>query len=181
VKPRAGKGREKTLKYFIRLVQGKELVSKLIEFKQSDWPSHVELVETDDYDIPLRVLSSRYPRGVQYRGYFDYPVLHDCWYSVRVPSDACERAWLAMQKLIGQKYDLRDIFGIGMNMDWHADNRFICSEAVAWAFERIGVPLFSTSSAMSVELHFSPYSAVKRIWPRDFLLTRVASLYKVVA
>jgi hypothetical protein len=169
-------------KYYIRLVEGKGFLSALIDFKESDWVSHVELLQTDDSDVPIRVLSSRYPRGVQYRGYNDYPVCHDAWYTVKLPSDACERAWKTMETLIGLKYDLKDIFGIGLNTDWHADKHFICSEAVAWAFERIGCPLFSTVTAMSVSLHpeFSPYMAVRRIWPRDFLLTRVASVYKVV-
>jgi hypothetical protein len=171
------------VKYYIRLIEGQGLISELIEFRTgSDWPTHVEFLETDDSDVPIRVLSSRYPAGIKFRGYSDYPVRHEVWYQVKVPSDACERAWKSMATAIGQKYDIRDILGISLNADWHTDGRDICSEAVERHLEKTGSPLFSTLTAMSVSLHqeFSPYTAVSRIWPRDFLLTRVASVYKVV-
>jgi hypothetical protein len=162
------------VKHFIRLVQGKGFVSRLIEFRtSSDWPTHVELVATTDDDVPsYGVLSSRYPRGVQYRGYSDYPIQRDRWYKVILPSDACERAWKAMETIIGQKYDVRDIigckYGIALNEDWHTDHRWICSEAVAWAFEKAGTPLFN------------PAEPVARITPRDFLLSTLLSLAKVI-
>jgi len=149
------------------------LIARLIEFKELGlWPSHVELVETDNFDIPIRVLGSRYPDGVAYRSYYAYAVKRDVWYAVRLPSDACERAWGALGTLIGHTYDFRDIigckYGLALNEDWHTDGKFICSEAVAWAFEKIGCPLFN------------PSTAVSQIVPGYFLLTPLISVYKVV-
>ena len=154
------------MRYYVRLVQGKGLASRLIEFKESDWVSHVELVECNDDDIPNLVLSSRYPGGVAYRRYNDYPVVRDLWFT---PSSVqAEWAWRSMEKLIGRKYDWIDIFGIGLAKDWHTDERYICSEAVAWAFEDAGYPLFNTDEQ------------VRRITPAHFLLTPLLSRYKVV-
>jgi hypothetical protein len=154
------------VKYFVRLVRGKGLISRIIEFKESDWPSHAEIVETDDADNPIRVLSSRYPGGVAIRGYNDYPVLRDEWFQHRDPQ-ACQLAWVTLETIIGRQYDLLDIFGIGFATDWHADGRYICSEAVAWAFERCGYPIFN------------PDEAVRRIMPSHFLLARDLQFYNV--
>src|ERR1700729_1757096 len=101
------------MRYYVRLVQGKGLVSRLIEFHSADWPSHVELLRTDDMDVPIDVLSSRYPGGVKIRGYNDYPVVIDRWYK----ADCTELAWTAMTTIIGSKYDIFDIFGISFDTD----------------------------------------------------------------
>ena len=143
-----------TKTYFVRLVQGRGFNARLIEFKGSDWPSHVELLETDSYDHPIRVLGSRYPAGIAYRGYNDYPVNRDVWFKHPFTS----QAWVSLEKLLGHKYDLLDIFGIGFDEDWHMDGHYICSEAVAWAFEDAGHPLFN------------PEEEVRRIMPVHFLL-----------
>jgi len=148
------------MNYYVRLVQGKGLISRLIEFKESEWPSHVELLETDQDDVPTRVLGSRYPSGIQIRGYHDFPVRRDRWYKHAWDMEACATAWAELERLIGRKYDLRDIFGLAMGTDWHQDGRYICSEAVAWAFEKAEYPLFNLTEP------------VRRIMPAHFLLAQ---------
>lgn len=158
------------MEYYVRLVRGKGIISNLIEFKESDWPSHVELVQVDDYGKPVSVLGSRYPGGVQVRGYNDYDVVHDVWLYDTRGRDICKDAWSAMSSLCGHTYDLIDIFGIALNQDWHVDGRYICSEAVAWAFEQIKFPLFNTQHP------------TKKIVPAHFLLTPylyVNSIHKI--
>jgi hypothetical protein len=156
------------MKYYVRLVQGKGAISRLIEFKDSDWPSHVEFLETTDNDVPRRVLSSRYPNGVQFRAYDAYPLNRDIWFSSSISISSIALAWTSMLKLVGHKYDLIDIFGITFDKDWHADGRYICSEAVAWAFEDCKYPIFNTGES------------VQRIRPSHFLLTPDLRRYKVV-
>jgi hypothetical protein len=159
------------MKYYVRLVQGQGLISRLIEFKESEWPSHVELLECYDDDRPLRVLSSRYPDGLDFRAPDAFPVQREAWYTAEVPDrepGTCARALEALSRFTGRKYNWLDILGIAANEDWHTDGRFICSEATAFGFELIGEPLFNAAQP------------VRRIWPRDFLLTPRLQLYKTV-
>jgi hypothetical protein len=155
------------MNYYVRVVQGKGLVSRLIEFKESEWPSHVELLECYSDDSPVRVLSSRYPAGVAIRRYDEYPIQKEQWFRHSIP-EACQAAWRKLETIIGRKYDLVDIFGIGFAQDWHTDGRYICSEAVAWAFEKAVFPIFP------------PDVPVRRIMPSHFLLAWRLSLHKVV-
>jgi hypothetical protein len=162
--------------YYVRLVQGKGLLSRLIEFKESEWPSHVELIECTDHNDPVRVLGSRYAPwtpdqdGVRIRRPDAFPLVRECWYKTRTVAgpNFCEIAWRKMETQIGRKYDARDIVGISLDTDWHKDGRWICSEITAWSFEAAECPLFNTAEPM------------RRIWPRDFLLTPRLRLYQVV-
>ena len=38
--------------------------------------------------------------------------------------------------------DVTAIVGLGLHRDWQEDDRWFCSELVAWAFEKAGEPLF---------------------------------------
>jgi hypothetical protein len=164
----SGKDVAESMKYYVRLVQGKGIISNLIEFKESDWPSHVELVECDDKDNPIHVLGSRYPEGIKLTGYDAYALNKDVWYGHDYAPSCVENAWKEMRKLIGRKYNLIDIFGIALDEDWHTDGRYICSEAVAFSFENSGNPLFNTDER------------VRRITPANFLLTPFLKQNKVV-
>ncbi|MBK5914573.1 YiiX/YebB-like N1pC/P60 family cysteine hydrolase [Rhodocyclus purpureus] len=48
----------------------------------------------------------------------------------------------AAESQIGKPYDFAAIVGFGLRRDWQEDDRWFCSELVAWAFQRAGQPLF---------------------------------------
>lgn len=48
----------------------------------------------------------------------------------------------AAESQLGKPYDFTAIVGLGLHRDWQADDRWFCSELVAWAFEKAGEPLF---------------------------------------
>lgn len=48
----------------------------------------------------------------------------------------------AARSQVGKPYDLTALFGLLMHRDWQEDDRWFCSELVAWAFAQGGSPLF---------------------------------------
>ena len=48
----------------------------------------------------------------------------------------------AAESQLGKPYDFTAIVGLGLHRDWQEDDRWFCSELVAWAFEKAGEPLF---------------------------------------
>lgn len=48
----------------------------------------------------------------------------------------------AARSQIGKPYDLAGILGIALHRDWQDQDKWFCSELVAWAFEKAGFPLF---------------------------------------
>jgi len=59
-----------------------------------------------------------------------------------------------MRSQIGKKYDFRAIFGMPFKRDWQEDDCWFCSELIAYAFDKAGVPLVSKN-------------AVHRVTPED--------------
>lgn len=45
------------------------------------------------------------------------------------------------QKYVGTPYDLLGAIGLGFGVDWQADDKFWCSEWVAWMLKNIGMRL----------------------------------------
>ena len=48
----------------------------------------------------------------------------------------------AARSQVGKPYDLTALFGLLMHRDWQEEDRWFCSELVAWAFDKAGSPLF---------------------------------------
>lgn len=48
----------------------------------------------------------------------------------------------AAESQLGKPYDFTAIVGLGLRRDWQEDDRWFCSELVAWAFQKAGEPLF---------------------------------------
>ena len=62
---------------------------------------------------------------------------------------ACRNPALAMRAArsqVGKPYDLAARVGFMAHRDWQDDSRWLCSELVAWCFER-GGPLFRPTAA----------------------------------
>jgi hypothetical protein len=128
--------------------------SFLIRFGTKSWASHVEFIKVQGSKA-IETLGSRYPDGIQTRPPDYCKPSYEQWYYAPGIDEAYER----LKIKIGCRYDWKDILGITLDMDWHTNGRFICSEAVAWAFEHIREPLLN------------PHIAVRKITPRDLLLS----------
>lgn len=154
--------------YYIRLITDRlSIQSMLIRLGTRSWASHVELIacqKTLEREIPFLTLGSRLDDGVMIRDYNYCNPTSEKWYT----APGIEQAWLQLLALRGSKYDWKDIFGIALNRDWHVDGRFICSEAVAWAFEKAGEPLFN------------PDIPARRITPRDIPTSLKVKLDRIV-
>ena len=58
----------------------------------------------------------------------------------------------------GKPYDWAGVIGLGLHRNWEDDDKWFCSELMAWAFKQAGTPLLNADDAF-------------RITPRDLLLS----------
>lgn len=136
-------------KITIRFVTEKDFISAAIRLETWSSFSHVEFVLDDG-----TTLGARSDGGVQIRplGYTKFA--SEEWYQIEV-TDAEKKAILdAARAQVGKKYDYSDIMGILFRRDWRAQDKWICSELVAYCFEKGGLPL----------VH-APLNRVNRITP----------------
>ena len=61
---------------------------------------------------------------------------------VSLPGIDEERIFELMCSQIGKPYDWGAVFGIALHRDWQNDEKWFCSELIAWAFAKAGDPLF---------------------------------------
>ena len=61
---------------------------------------------------------------------------------VDLPCDFREFVIEAARSQVGKPYDPTALFGLLMHRDWQEEDRWFCSELVAWAFAQGGSPLF---------------------------------------
>jgi cell wall-associated NlpC family hydrolase len=73
---------------------------------------------------------------------------------VNIPHPNPQAVFDMARTQLGKPYDLLGALGVGINRDWQEDDKWFCSEFVAWAFEKTGSSLFRSE-------------AVKRISPQD--------------
>lgn len=62
---------------------------------------------------------------------------------LKVPKAAEVCTWMNTQ--LGKPYDFTAIFGILIDRNWREDDSWFCSELVAWACEKAGIPLFNVN------------------------------------
>lgn len=109
--------------------------------------SHVDFVLPDG-----RLLGARGSGGVAIREPGEYS--HCERFHVEAPADVLKLA--ASQ--IGKPYDWAGILGFATRQNWQSEDKWFCSELVAWAFQEAGFPLLRAERA-------------SRITPRDLLLS----------
>lgn len=100
----------------------------------SNW-SHVALIDGDD------VIEATALAGVR-----RYPVVLAInhakrWGIVDLPSRNPQMVIAAAASQIGKPYDYSAILGIGLHRDWQMDDRWFCSELIAWSFAQAGESL----------------------------------------
>lgn len=64
------------------------------------------------------------------------------WEFVDLPCTDPDAILSAAASQIGKPYDFGAVVGIGFRRNWQQDDRWFCSELVAWSFDRAGEPLF---------------------------------------
>lgn len=101
----------------------------------SSW-SHVALIDGDE------VIEATAPAGVR-----RYPVLLALDHAkqaaiVDLPCRDSRAVIAAAASQLGKPYDYTAIAGLGLHRYWQEDDRWFCSELVAWAFSQAGESLF---------------------------------------
>lgn len=104
--------------------------------------SHVEFVLPETGDT----FGARYIGGVKWR-----PVSKSRHYTYveRYRSPYAARALEAFETQAGKPYDLSAIFGIALDRDWKAEDRWFCSEGLAWGFLQARGPLFNPNTKIN--------------------------------
>lgn len=118
-------------------------------FTFSKW-SHVGIVDG------TRVIESTGKHGVSEGSLFSF-IDRNHAYATRKFTVTKEQKQIildTMRSQIGKKYDFRAIFGMPFKRDWQEDDCWFCSELIAYAFDKAGVPLVSKN-------------AVHRVTPED--------------
>ena len=124
------------------------LSSKAIGFLSWSWASHVDFVLPDGRLLGALALGG----GVQYHEAKGYTRIER--YTVDAPSTVLDIA----QTQIGKPYDWSGVFGmIFRDRDWENQDKWFCSELVAWSFKQAGYPLLNEQSY--------------RVTPRDLLIS----------
>jgi len=73
-----------------------------------------------------------------------------CWTVTDLACAQPQAVIAAAASQIGKPYDYTGVLGIGLHRDWQADDSWFCSELVAWAFQRAGVPIFRAGASHRV-------------------------------
>ena len=112
------------------------------------WASHVDFVLPDGK--LLGALATH--NGVKVHSPFEYSRSEQ--YIIDAPDSVIDFAMTQVDK----PYDWAGILGIvTRNRNWEDDNKWFCSELVAWSFKQAGCPLLNENSY--------------RITPRDLLIS----------
>ena len=124
--------------------------SKAIQTFTWSWASHVDFV------LPngklFGALATQDGGGVRLHDAQDYTRIER--FQVDAPSSIID---IAMTQA-GKPYDWAGIFGLVFrNRNWESDDKWFCSELVAWSFKQGGYPLLNENSY--------------RITPRDLLIS----------
>lgn len=139
----------------IRFITESDCISDAIRVETWCAFSHTEFVLEDG-----TLLGAHAKGGVQIRA-ADYCRPSDEEQYKLPVSEVQKEAILAYARLqVGKPYDFTDIVGILAHRDWRCDDKWICSELVAAAFEQGGFSLLN-----------SPIKQVNRISPRDVYLS----------
>ena len=100
----------------------------------SDW-SHAALVDGDE------AIEATWP-AVRVAPLSEVIAAHSLHAIVDLPCRDQAAAIAAARSQTGKPYDLTALFGLLMHRDWQENDRWFCSELVAWAFCQGGSPLF---------------------------------------
>ena len=100
----------------------------------SKW-SHVAIVDGDE------VIEATWP-AVRVAPLAEAIAVHSAHVVVDLPCHAPNAVIKAARSQVGKPYDLTALFGMLMHRDWQEEDRWFCSELVAWAFAKGGSPLF---------------------------------------
>lgn len=100
----------------------------------SQW-SHVALVDGDE------VIEATWPT-VRVAPLAEVIAAHSAHVIVDLPCHSPDEVIKAARSQVGKPYDLTALFGLLMHRDWQEEDRWFCSELVAWAFSQGGSPLF---------------------------------------
>jgi len=144
------------MEILLRFSNTKSFNSKIVQFGTRFWASHVDFITPDG-----KLLGAVPGEGVILRDENRLENDRVEIYSVKCNSfkDPHTSPIKIASKYIGRKYDWLGILGWTFNRDWEDDNRWFCSELVAFAFKQCGDDIINTNFK------------IWRITPRDLLLS----------
>ncbi len=138
----------------IQFVTEAGLFSFLIRwFTHSDY-SHVDFVLADG-----RLLGARSGGGVQIRAANYARFTHTLRVTIPTGQETAHDVYAYAHEQIGKPYDMKAIFGFMFYQHWEDEDAWFCSNLVAAAFKKAGLPILN------------PEASVKRITPGDVLLS----------
>lgn len=149
----------------IRFVTESDPVSLAIRLETWSQFSHVEFILDDN-----TALGAHAKGGVKIRPIDYAKFTNEERYKLTVTDQQKTDILDFAHKQVGKPYDFTDIAGILFHRDWRTEDKWICSELVASAFEHGGFPLLYAPIKFvhrisPAQLYLSPYLLNNRIWP----------------
>lgn len=139
----------------------------------SEW-SHVDLL-VDELGPKARLLGAAAPTGVSLLPLAERLAHASRAALVTFPVNNPTKVLDAAIEQLGRPYDWLGCAGIALrNRDWQAEDRWFCSELVAYAFGRAGEPLFREDMVSRItpqHLWMLAYPSTRPARPQDLLGT----------
>lgn len=119
------------------------LVSKGVQFRTFSWASHVDFVTSEG-----TLIGADWKEGVIEKEFDQNNYKRVERYEVKGSDQELVEAYMVSQ--LGKKYDFGAIFGFLSRTDkFENQDKWFCSELVAWAFKESGTPMLNPD----VDLH----------------------------
>ena len=116
-----------------------DLGSRLIQFYERGWPSHVDAVREDGMLLGARSdVCAGVPAGVQLR-----PPGYKTFKRIEIIELPCSkqiewRFWEFLNAQIGKPYDKKAIVAFAIQRDWRNPDQWFCSELIVSGLEESG-------------------------------------------
>lgn len=119
----------------VRCSSSHGLFSSVVRWFSNGENSHVDIITPQGHLFGARLFG-----GVKARNN-DIPKHHYTDYIVDIPDEKREAFWFGLFQQRGKKYDIRAIIGWPVRANFNDQDKWFCSELVAWAFHSVDVPL----------------------------------------
>lgn len=107
--------------------------------------SHVDIIVRKDRLAPVReafVIGAEAVAGVVRRPLAERLATASRAAIMHIACEHSDEVEHAAASQLGKPYDWRGLLGLGVRRRWQDDDKWFCSELVAWAFEQAGHRLF---------------------------------------
>ena len=118
-------------------------LSKIVRMVTWSDYSHVDMIIGHDHVIGASHTEGVTESSLAYRKSVSNKWLIAEVHTLSVEDD--ENLFRAMKSQVGKPYDYTGVLGFLFHRDWQKEERWFCSELIAWAFSKVGTRILADS------------------------------------